>query len=568
MSSPARRRSVGGGVTGTPTPRRLPVEAEPRSPARSLARAPAPSPAQSPFPVCSPSATGAKPVFHLVFSTKWTWEGEIGGDLPEEAQDAMRRANAIRPLCCELTGAYFRDVLAKEAKEHGYEVVRWPINSQKKWLALGEAASDGRMKPGVAAVLLHSWHGDYDKECVPAWDFYPVLEAIKAKQVLLYPSASLDQLHSEKKYTSRLMPPTIFVHLRRAANGTGVWELNPAAKKEVGAGVMAASITEIATATSPNRRRSASQTPRKTKAKDDSENEVSSGVDVLKAVAQAVKMLSVKAKERDLPLEDVMVKQGLSWGGEAVARVAPQDVPTYVEKKVLPKLRAEVDTITLLFQAKVELVSELRWMVLDGVLRGRGWKTLKQAPRGRLSVTAGYRNEKESRKSLSKAGLAADDESRRDMEESMRPKVEQVVAEAVADAGGIVPHYLRVDLLVDKQGRVWLGERESWGADLVDHGDKLSEGAGPNKVEVAQSMMARASRELARTSSACNVRRISLGSKWGSKASPKRSPADRSLFEAASGASPYPRSPTKLAVKRRSTGSPAPSSPSKRRLSY
>jgi len=536
--------------------------------------------------VCSPTADGTKPVFHLVFSTKWN------GELPQEAQEAIERAGAItdesspkasealhaiykymirakKPLCCELTGPYFRDLLAKEAKEQGYEVVRWPINGQKKWLALGEAASNGHMKPGVAAVLLHSWHGEYEKECVPAWDFYPVLEAVKAKQVLLYPSASLDQVHSEKKYTSSLMPPTIFLHLRRAANGTGAWELNPAAKKEVGAGVMAASITEIPTATSTNRRRSVSRTPRRTTAKDDSENEASSCVDLSGAVAQAVKMLAAKAKEHDLPLDDVMVKQGLSWGGEAVARVAPQDVPAYVEKKVLPKLRAEVDTITLLFQAKVELVSELRWMVLDGVLRGRGWKTLKQAKRGRLSVTAGYRNEKESRTSLSKAGLAADDESRRDMEESMRPKVEQVFAEAIADAGGIVPHYLRVDLLVDKQGRVWLGERESWGADLVIHGDKLSEGAGPNKIEVAQSVVAKASRELAVTSSAS--RRISLGSKWGSKSSPKRSPADRSSFAAAKGSTsptPAPRSPTKFAVKRRSTGSPAPSSPSKRRLSY
>jgi len=42
----------------------------------------------------------------------------------------------------------------------------------------------------------------------------------------------------------------------------------------------------------------------------------------------------------------------------------------------------------------------------------------------------------------------------------------RVYAEAAADAGGKEPLYMRIDLLLDKQGRVWLGERESWGADL------------------------------------------------------------------------------------------------------
>jgi len=43
---------------------------------------------------------------------------------------------------------------------------------------------------------------------------------------------------------------------------------------------------------------------------------------------------------------------------------------------------------------------------------------------------------------------------------------EKVYSEAVADAGGERPLYMRVDLILDKQGRVWLGERESWGADV------------------------------------------------------------------------------------------------------
>ena len=46
-------------------------------------------------------------------------------------------------------------------------------------------------------------------------------------------------------------------------------------------------------------------------------------------------------------------------------------------------------------------------------------------------------------------------------------QVQEVVQEALHDAKGKMPQYLRVDFLVDKQGRAWLGEREAWGADLV-----------------------------------------------------------------------------------------------------
>lgn len=62
--------------------------------------------------------------------------------------------------------------------------------------------------------------------------------------------------------------------------------------------------------------------------------------------------------------------------------------------------------------------------------------------------------------------------------------------EAVTDAGGDRPLYLRVDLLLDKQGRVWLGERESWGADLNGNDEQFK--MNPTYKELAIKMLTKA----------------------------------------------------------------------------
>lgn len=315
-------------------------------------------------------------------------------------------------------------------------------------MAVGEAARKGHMVPGVAAVLLHSWHGGYEKECVPAWDFYPVLEAVSARHLLLYPSARLDRLHSEKRYTSALLPPTQFLHLVRQSTG---WQLE-------------------------------------------------GQVDVKNGVTKALAKLRADASSAGLSLQDVMVKQGLSWGGEDVARLAPTSVLGHIKQKLLPKVPPEAATITVLLQAKVDLVAELRWMVLNGKLKGKGWRTYHKPARGQNVVSVGQVSEEECRKEMIKLGMATNDADFLQLEESMRGKVEQVLAEATADAGGEVPQYLRVDLLLDKQGRAWLGERESWGADLVENiynprTGKYS-GMNPSKSEVAAAIVSRALRWL------------------------------------------------------------------------
>jgi len=310
-------------------------------------------------------------------------------------------------------------------------------------------------------VLLHSWHGAYEKECVPAWDYYPVLEAVAARHVLLYPSATLDQLHSEKRYRSALMPPTRCLRLSRGTGSKGAWQVQGSGSSRSGSA------------------RNAQQT-------------------VPKATEEALAQLRQEALAAGLPPGDVMVKQGLSWGGEAVTRLGPKAVAAYIKTKVLPKAPAQAKSLTILLQAKVDLVAELRWVILDGKLRGRGWRTFQKAGRGKSMSTAGMKGEQESREALAAAGLAQDEAALLRLEESMRSKVELVLAEAVADAGGQVPQFLRVDLLIDSQGRAWLGERESWGADLMkdtcNRRTRKFTRQDPSRTEVAAAMIARASR--------------------------------------------------------------------------
>jgi len=206
-------------------------------------------------------------------------------------------------------------------------------------------------------------------------------------------------------------------------------------------------------------------------------------------VTEAMKSLAAEAAAAKLPFKDVMVKRGLSWGGEDVIRLSPSAVPKYIVQKMIPKLPAQASEATILIQTKVDLVGELRWAVIDGELSGRQWQTFKEVSRGNSAVTGGFRSPEEGEDALTAAGLTKDEASKHQLEESMRGKVQLVVNEAIRDAGGEVPQYLRVDLLVDRQGRAWLGERESWGADLAGKDT-------PKKPQLAKAIIARACRLL------------------------------------------------------------------------
>lgn len=395
-------------------------------------------------------APGA-PTLHLIHSIKWAMPpGMEEGmkELPEETRKWAKEKLVHSPHCCELTSLAFCRLLAQAARAQGFNVVRWPVNGREDWLAIGEAARSGLMGPGPAAVMMHSWVKDYDKECVPAWEYYPVLEAVKARHTLLYPHAELDRLHSEKRYWSSLMPPTQFLNFSRKPGSRNCWQVEGRRSKNFE-----------------------------------------------EAVAEAIENLRKDIAASGLPFKDVMVKQGLSWGGDDVSRVAPGSIHRHLTQKILSRVAAPVDKLTVLLQAKVDLVAELRWGILHGKLRGRGWRTFEHAARGQPIKTGGVLGEVESREALIREGLAKDEEGILQLEESFREKVEQVLSEATADAGGEVPQFLRVDLLVDKQGRAWLGERESWGADLVQSTLNTKTGCfsrrDPSKAEVAAAIASR-----------------------------------------------------------------------------
>eukprot|EP00913_Durusdinium_trenchii_P004585 g4259.t1 len=311
--------------------------------------------------------------------------------------------SAQTPLCCELTNRSFMQLLARIARELGFEVKRWPVRGPETCMALTRAARDGHISD-CSAMLLHAWHGSYDKECVPSWDFYPLLKALKERSVVLYSSPELDEVHSAKRYRSEFMAPTQFLTLTRKAHG------------------------------------------------------------IHKDTCSAQELLR-EAELNGLTTENLMLKQGFSWGGAQVTRLRPFEVLEFLRKRVIPKIPPQAKALTILLQAKVDLVAELRWMVLEGQLRGRGWVTLPVPRVGRRANSGCYKNE------------------------AIRPKVEQVVQEATRDAGGQVPQYLRVDFLVDKQGRAWLGERESWGADLVRNQVNPLGRTNPTRAELARAML-------------------------------------------------------------------------------
>lgn len=370
--------------------------------------------------------------FNLIYSTNWHCRpSELRAlqGLPLELQEATRRLSAAQPLCCDLTNRSFCRLLCQVASQLGFTVKRWPVEDAPGCWALTKAAKRGELKD-TSAMMLHSWHGGYEKECVPSWDFYPLLEALKRRSLVVYPSPELDLLHSAKRYRSKFMAPTEFLTMQRHGH---TWKAN--------------------------------------------------GKDLAVATRKALKDLHSAALAVGLGTENVMLKQGFSWGGAQVTRLRPSEVLQYLSTVVLPKLPAQAVELTVLLQAKVDLVAELRWMVLNGELRGCGGVTLPVPRLGRKANSGCYKNELACREALEKLKL-----DRLKLEESIRPKVEAVVQEAVYDAG-VMPQYLRVDFLVDKQGRAWLGERESWGADLVRNQENPQGRTNPSRAELARAML-------------------------------------------------------------------------------
>ncbi|CAJ1439571.1 unnamed protein product [Effrenium voratum] len=460
-----------------------------------------------------------RPTFNLIYSTDWRPSArDLDPSLPPELQQATAALSAKVPLCCELTDLAFSSLLARQARLRGFQVRRWPVRGQRRWRLLASAAREGRIG-GASVLLLHAWHGGFQKDCVPAWEFYPVLKALRRSSCLLYPSASLDELHSGKRCEAR---SAWCVSLGLALAGLSVIEgptsvccwrsfisrsvhapkrkLRPKLSGNTGTATCKkpwrschASHARAPHLPSCTRYSSALMPPTQyLTLKRAGEDWLVGGQSVQKAALAATKAVLVRARSAGLTTENVMVKQGFSWGGQNVTRLRPEEVPEFLLRRVIPKIPQEAAELTVLVQAKIEVAGELRWMVLDGQLRGRGWTTLPAPRLGRTAATGCYKNAHASREALKRSGLIHDTDSLTALEESLRPKVEQVVEEVRSDAKGKLPQYLRVDLLVDKQGRAWLGERESWGADLVKNQKNPLGRTDPTRTELARAIVQKA----------------------------------------------------------------------------
>jgi len=379
------------------------------------------------------------------------------------------------PHCCDMTKPYFRAYIANEARSQGFKVVKWPIRSRDDLIAVGEAARSGEMVPGSAAFFLHAWSKpSYEKECVPAWDYYPVLNAVMAKNDLVYPHPQLDQLHSEKRYRSALMPPTRFIDFVRQPNG---WKIR-------GKGDLT----------------------------------------IKSVVAAEMKKLGVRASAKDLPFDDVMVKQGLSWGGFAVTRMTPGSVADFLTEKLLPQLPADAQKITVLVQAKLNIVSELRWCMVNGELRGKEWKALNMPKRGQAAEGAGYQDQHKARDQVEEFVRNKFDTTLDDFEQQIGVSCKKVYSEMTRDARGERPLYARVDMLLDKDGRTWLNERESWGADL--NGNDEFRRMDPPMTELVKKMVTRTKQRLQNTR-----KRIHSPKSTGRKVAASLSPRKRRRTE-------------------------------------
>lgn len=407
---------------------------------------------------------------HVVYTTNWKvkpgenfnmsraeWNKKLASMSTTKRKIFLRSENGM-PNCCDFTKPYFREVLVREARRQGFEVVRWPIRSREDWLAVGEAARTGQMAPGAAAILCHSWHGNYEKECVPAWDYYPVFEAVKSVNNLIYPHPGLDQLHSEKRYKSALMPPTRYIHFVRQND---VWKVKG-----------------------------------------------QSGMSVKQTIAKELKKLEFQASAKGLPFKDIMVKQGLSWGGYAVSRIAPTSAQEFIMDKMLPKLPKPAQKVTVLLQAKLDVLSELRQVMVEGKLRGAEWKSLNEPKRGSLAVKAGYQDKRTAQDMVEKLGKESGKFTMEGLKKKMGEMCKQVYAEAVADAHGAEPLYMRVDILLDKQSRLWLGERESYGADLNGNDEFIK--MDPTLKEMSIKMVTKAKQELNQLRSTKKVKKHTL----------------------------------------------------------
>eukprot|EP01062_Namystynia_karyoxenos_P016313 TRINITY_DN1594_c0_g1_i1.p1 TRINITY_DN1594_c0_g1~~TRINITY_DN1594_c0_g1_i1.p1 ORF type:complete len:608 (+),score=209.30 TRINITY_DN1594_c0_g1_i1:104-1825(+) len=381
-------------------------------------------------------------VLHIVYSPNTeTRSGEV-----EAAHFGARPGDAFTAQCCQMTQDIFWRKLLKSAEELGFSVHKRRVETLEQWAQLGKDARAGKLSTGPVAVFHHSTMNDkIEKETIPFWEFYPVLQEVSKRGLLLYPGApQVDQRHSEKSYTSKLMPPTE-VLLLKVNPESNQWQL-------------------------PS----------------------------LQEVTAHVQRVRSRAQQKKIDDSFIMLKLGCTWGGRDVYRSqsTPEAVYKILTEQMMPRAPTKLQQVYVLFQLFIPVVAELRFCLLDGEIVQHGWEGLIEPPVGGRAREDNdetwdfWVDEAQSRQKLKDSGLDDGAGGLEKLVESTREKMLPVVLDEMRADFGELPQWVRVDFLVTAKHGLFLGERESFGADLL--GDENGKPQQKLQKRIAQHMAARA----------------------------------------------------------------------------
>lgn len=364
----------------------------------------------------------------------------VSGDLEPDPRKPHPRSH-----CCQMTvHTFYKQRLIPAAERCGLRVQKLVVTCMDEWKKLMTKP----LAPGAVAVFFHSslrpgvW-----SDCVDISDYYPVLESLSRRHLLLYPGPPVvDRKHSEKRYLSALMPPTRLLSLRKVAaedeDDDDEWRIEP----------------------SPE---------------------------------EATSAVISDAREKGLSCSRLMVKMGCSWGGQQVypTEATAEKVGETVMKKMLPHVPDRLDDVCVMVQACISVVAELRFCVLDGKLLCYDWEGVQPGEAGAAVFNGDWeacmKTAEQSRQALKDAGLVNTHEDILRLEARGWEQAKLVLEETKKDFG-FLPQYMRIDLMVTEDGRFFLGERESYGADLVTRGLLPNNSEEREEKMVAQAMVMRA----------------------------------------------------------------------------
>lgn len=402
-------------------------------------------------------------VLHLIFKPN------IGRRTEYPKGHVMHGFQTPGAICSEMCGGAlpgalrkdFPTLLAERAAEAGLVVKKHTVNNLDEIRTLRAQVAAGKLAPGPVAVLLHAWDvASHTAECIPSWEYYPLLAAFDAKRhPLLYPAPrSLEHLHTAKRYSSKYMPPTRHIDFGRDVDGK--WRF--AEGRDGGA-----------------------------------KGAPATGARLVAAVRRALGGIGRAKGQRAL------LKWGFSWDGWDVRTFSAgnaEGIAAAVERK-LKRLAPACTEQHLMLQEQLALAAEIRYVVMDGVIRGPYWhglpslsgctegKTVTMRVQdlvnepGQGAVPYKHALARMNELGVIKGGvtnagcspagpIAFSAEFRRNRMryelQLAQSHVVNVLGEMRRDNGGALPMWARIDLLISRDGSVYLGERESWGAGFYE----------------------------------------------------------------------------------------------------